>query len=420
MKSRFRQITALAAAVATLGVAVIPGFTSNAQDAGMAAAKEAVMAAAASVEEKMEASAAADEAVETYDASVTFPDVKPGDWYYEAVTFATENGIMSGYTDTGKFGPADRLTREQFATVLYRMSGAPETQYQPMFPDVKDGMYYSQAITWAAQNNIITGYTATKKFGVGDYITREQIATILYRYAGSKGEDVDVNAGLYMFPDGDAVSAFAKKGMEYEVYKGHIRGSNGYLNPYSNTNRAEIATMLMRYMEKPETVDVAGSVQKLVNYVKANGEIIDGYPAIYWGTEVGEDYVNVFISYIEEDNSLEFFANFSDVAYTVFYYDVASMTVESEEIQVECNDGTEDGEYFAASAPFDMKTHGINSVIPFTIFETNISINANEGVNEVCNAAVYTSMLGWNRLLAEVDEGLRLNDLGFASYVNLF
>lgn len=420
MKSRFRQITAIVAAIATLGVAVIPGFTSNAQDAGLAAAQEAVNAAVASVEEKMEALAVADEVVETYDASVTFPDVRPGDWYYEAVAFATENGIMSGYTDTGKFGPADSLTREQFATVLYRMSGSPDVSYQSMFPDVKDGMYYSQAITWAAQNNIITGYTATKKFGVGDYITREQIATILYRYAESKGEDVDVNAGLFMFPDGDSVSAFAKKGMEYEVYKGHIRGDGeGYLNPYSNTNRAEIATMLMRYLEKPQVVDVPTGVQTLVNLIKESEERVgeDRAVTIEYGDETGV-FLLGYISYLEKENALEFYAEIDNWALVRFRYDLATTGANPCDISVAYVDGSQ---WFVAWGKVDIPKHGINSIISFTLDDNNnLTEDEQEWALEVSNICVYTAMMGWNGLIAIVNPELRLNNLGFASYVNLF
>ncbi len=422
MKSRFRRMTALAAAVAMVSAAVIPGFTSNAQDEGLAAAKEAALAAASSVEETVEASAAAEEPVETYDTSVTFSDVRLGDWYYEAVMFAAENGIMSGYSDSWKFGPADSLTREQFATVLYRMSGSPEIEYQQQFPDVEAGMYYSEAITWAYENSIIAGYTDTRKFGVGDYITREQIATMLCRYDIKNGKDADNSGVLYMYPDAGSVSEYAQYGMEYAVFKGYIRGDKGHLKPYSATNRAEIATMLMRYLAEDKPVDVQASVQQLVNYVKTYGEIVEGYKAIYVEYPLDAGSMTVFISYMENENCLEFFANIKNITNVVFYYDITSMTVDPGRIIVDYYDETEEPVYFLAIGTLDMETYGINSEIPFQVqqSESNFSTENYGFAAQLSNVYAYTAMVGWRGLLAMAEPALGLRDLGFASYANLF
>lgn len=120
--------------------------------------------------------------------AATYGDVNPGDWYYEDVQYVSDHGIMKGYVN-GKFGPTDQLTRGQFAIILYRNSGSPEVSYSAVYPDVADGAYYTDAIMWAKDTGVITGYTDSGKFGPNDSINREQMATILYRYEGSPEVD---------------------------------------------------------------------------------------------------------------------------------------------------------------------------------------------------------------------------------------
>ena len=155
---------------------------------------------------------------------------------------------MSGYGN-GIFGPADQLARAQFATILYRIAGEPEVEFKNQFPDVQKNDWYADAVIWAYQNGIITGYTDTGMFGSSDNITREQLATILYRYTKSKGIDVTSDEDLSDFPDASAVSGFADDAMKWAVSKELIKGDKGRLNPQGNTNRAEAAIIIQRYVK---------------------------------------------------------------------------------------------------------------------------------------------------------------------------
>ena len=184
-------------------------------------------------------------------SAAEYPDVNPGDWYYEYVQDVSDKGLMSGYTDTGKFGPSDQLTRGQFATILWRMEGSPEVAYNGQFPDVSGNEFYGSAVAWASENGIITGYTNSGKFGAEDHINREQMATILYRYDGSPAVD---QGGVYNFPDGNSVNEFALNGVAYAAVNGIIKGDNGYIKPQGNVIRAECATMISRFSSQ-ETPD---------------------------------------------------------------------------------------------------------------------------------------------------------------------
>ena len=173
-----------------------------------------------------------------------YPDVNPGDWYYEYVQDVSDKGLMSGYTDTGKFGPNDKLTRGQFATILWRMEGSPEAAYKGQFPDVAGSEFYGSAVAWASENGIITGYTDSGKFGPNDNINREQMATILYRYDGSPEVDLSSYAG---FPDAGNVNGFAQNGMAYAVSNQILTGDKGNLVPQGTVVRAVCATMISRF-----------------------------------------------------------------------------------------------------------------------------------------------------------------------------
>lgn len=177
--------------------------------------------------------------------SMSFPDIKPNDWYYGAVNYITSNNIMKGYAD-GSFGPANNLGRGQFATILYRMEGSPAINYEGRFPDVLVGQFYSLPAVWANNNKIITGYS-NGMFGISDSITREQLATILYRYKESKGEDVSARADLNKFPDAENVSSFAKDAISWAVAERLISGDQGKLNPQGESSRAVTATIIQRY-----------------------------------------------------------------------------------------------------------------------------------------------------------------------------
>lgn len=184
--------------------------------------------------------------------AAAYGDVNPGDWHYDYVNYVSDQGIMSGYSHNGCFGPADKLTRGQFATILYRMSGSPETAFDGHFPDVAGGEFYSDPVTWAYQNNVITGYSSNGCFGPNDNITREQMATIFYRYAPIAGKDTNNRGDLNAYPDGGSVSGFAADGMSYAVGTGLISGDNGNLKPQGNAERAQCAAIIKRFMESAD------------------------------------------------------------------------------------------------------------------------------------------------------------------------
>ncbi|MCI7180686.1 MAG: S-layer homology domain-containing protein [Schaedlerella sp.] len=145
----------------------------------------------------------ADIKVTVYGVEKIYDDVNKGDWYYDASNWTYINDVMSGYGN-GIFGASDTLARAQFAVILYRIAGGPEVEFENRFPDVTENDWFADAVIWANDNTIITGYTATGRFGSADNITREQIAAILYRYAKSEGYDVTASDNLEGFPDAPA------------------------------------------------------------------------------------------------------------------------------------------------------------------------------------------------------------------------
>ena len=177
-----------------------------------------------------------------------FSDVASGAWYAEYITYVTENALMNGYDD-GRFGPNDQTTRAQIVTVLYRLEGEPATRSSNSFSDVSaGGQYYSSAVAWAAINNIVNGYE-DGRFGPNDNVTREQIATILYRYATYKGYDTENAGSIANFSDAAKVSSWANTAISWAVGEGLMNGDNGALRPQGNATRAEIAALLMRFAE---------------------------------------------------------------------------------------------------------------------------------------------------------------------------
>ena len=175
----------------------------------------------------------------------SFSDVKAGSWYHEAVDYALKAGLMNGMGN-GKFEPDASLTRAMLVTILYRSEGSPDVSGAANpFTDVQAGQWYTDAVIWAAKEGIVNGMTETT-FAPNDSITREQIATILYRYDGSP----KVSGNLYQFPDAFSVSAYAYDAMIWAVKSGIINGLDGKLAPKDNATRAQIATLLMRYLEK--------------------------------------------------------------------------------------------------------------------------------------------------------------------------
>ena len=183
-----------------------------------------------------------------------FGDVaeNPGNWKYEAVKYVTEKGIMNG-TAPNEFKPDDSLTRAMFATMLYRMAGQPAVTFTNKFPDVPANKWYSNAVIWASEKGIVSGY-GDGRFGVNDSITREQIAKMLMEYGRVQGYNISQSADFSAFADAGSVSGWASGYMKWAVGSGMISGSQKhgkyYLNPKGNATRAESATMLKRFMEK--------------------------------------------------------------------------------------------------------------------------------------------------------------------------
>ncbi len=179
---------------------------------------------------------------------MSFTDVNDIDWYYDAADFVFSRGIMTGMTDT-EFGPGVKLSRAQFATILYRMEGEPEVAYDPAaFPDVREGQFYTAPAMWAKSTGVISGYE-DGRFGPADEITREQMAVMMYRYATMLGLDTSAEGDMSGFPDAGQVSPFADREVKWAVGEGLIKGDGGNVNPQGTAERAQCATIIMRFME---------------------------------------------------------------------------------------------------------------------------------------------------------------------------
>ncbi len=176
-----------------------------------------------------------------------FADVTMNDWYYGAVKFASENGIMNGTSDA-IFDPNGDITRSMFVTVLHRIAGKPAAE-KGAFTDVESGSWYEAAVNWASANGIVNGTSATT-FDPNATITREQMATILYRYANFKKYDLTVGQ-TRLFADSADIADYAKDAMNWAADKGLITGSgDGTVTPKAYASRAQAATMLQRMVEK--------------------------------------------------------------------------------------------------------------------------------------------------------------------------
>ena len=184
-----------------------------------------------------------------YDASAAwvnpFSDVKDTDWFFDAVRFVSARGLMNGTSET-TFAPNSNLTRAMLVTILYRYEGEPAVSDNSSFTDVPSGQWYSDAIAWAAANGIVEG-VGDDKYSPNGNITREQLATILHRYAKLKSTDVTANGDLSIYLDSNTMSNWAGDAMKWAVGSGIITGtSDTTVNPKGTATRAQVATMLMR------------------------------------------------------------------------------------------------------------------------------------------------------------------------------
>ena len=178
--------------------------------------------------------------VKFVDNSKSFDDVADNDWYNSAVDFASSHQLFNGTTETS-FSPNVTMTRGMLAVVLHNLENNPEGAANAEFSDVGTD-YYANAVDWAAEEGIISGY-GDGNFGPNDSITREQLAVMLYRYAGSPATDTSLN-----FSDAAQINGYASKAVSWAVENGIISGRDtGELDPQGNATRAEVASMLMRF-----------------------------------------------------------------------------------------------------------------------------------------------------------------------------
>ena len=188
-------------------------------------------------------------AVEPEPEGLPFTDVTSGDWFYDAVAYVYDKGMMEGTTDT-TFAPTMNLTRSMIAQVLYNLEERPEAPGAAGFTDVAAGAWYADAVNWAAARGIVKGYD-TGAFGPEDSVTREQLAAILYRYAQVKGYDT-TQGGMAVreFSDSASISDWAQEAMAWAVNAQVLSGKgNGVLDPQGTATRAEVAQMLMNFVE---------------------------------------------------------------------------------------------------------------------------------------------------------------------------
>lgn len=180
-----------------------------------------------------------------------FADVNAGDWFYRDVLFSYEKGLMSGM-DAAAFAPYANTTRAQIAVIFYRMEGSPAVEGENSFADVVRGSgtaWFYDAVTWAQQNGIMGGYD-NSSFAPNDPITREQLAAIFYRYAQYKGYDTTQGGmAIREFGDYESISDYAMGAMAWAVNTGLVKGDSNLLYPNGTATRAEIAAMLHRFVE---------------------------------------------------------------------------------------------------------------------------------------------------------------------------
>lgn len=182
-------------------------------------------------------------------SGLPFADVPSGSWYYDDVAYVYDTGLMTGLTVTA-FGPNLSTTRGMIVTILWRMENEPAAKHGCPFADVRRGSYYEQAIAWASENGIVTGFDAST-FAPDRAITREQLAAILFRFAAYRGMDaVTLRENLSSFQDQAAISAYAVSALNWAVGEGLMQGTGDKLEPTGNATRAQVAAMLRRFMQR--------------------------------------------------------------------------------------------------------------------------------------------------------------------------
>lgn len=178
-----------------------------------------------------------------------FIDVDIKEWYHEDIDYVYNKEIMRGVSEN-EFEPHTPTTRAMIVTMLYRIENEPNIEYENVFDDVETNEWYTDAVCWSNQNNIVLGY-GNGKFGPHDDVTREQMITILWRYANYKKHNIKIenSTKLMDFDDVDDISEWAKDAMLWACSEEIIRGSNGLLMPQNSTERCQIAAILHRFCE---------------------------------------------------------------------------------------------------------------------------------------------------------------------------
>ena len=236
-------------------------------------------------------------------AAGTFSDVSANAYYAEAVTYASENGLVSGM-EQGIFSPDTPLNRGMLAAILWRNEGQPQAA-PSTFMDVSSDSYYAAAIGWAAENGIVTGY-GENRFGPNNPIERQQLATMLYRYAAYQGDDVTVS-GNTSFTDSSAIANYAQSAVAWAQENSIVAGKNGNVfDPTGQATRAESVTMLYRYItknvqENPDTPEIdkdtlvvyfswSGNTEEMATYIaeQVGGDLLEIKPETAYPTDYNE------------------------------------------------------------------------------------------------------------------------------------
>lgn len=184
-------------------------------------------------------------------ARFPFTDVPAGSWYYGAAAYAYNNGLFDGTSPT-TFAPNAVMSRAMLVTVLWRLAGAPAPKGVNTFSDVPGGTWYTDAVTWAAENGVVSGIGGGC-FAPNSNVTREQTAVILFNYAHSCGYDVGARADLSAFPDAGSVSGWAQDALSWAnatgLINGTVYGGRTILDPQGSASRAQVAMILRSYAE---------------------------------------------------------------------------------------------------------------------------------------------------------------------------
>ena len=182
------------------------------------------------------------------EAGLPFLDVAEGSWYYDAVSYVYEHGLMTGTSDTA-FAPDANLTRAMMTTVLWAMEGSPVVNYAMTYTDVSGGAWYAEAVRWATSEGVVSG-VGDNRFDPDAPITREQMAVMLYAYARTQGYGVSGRADLSRYADAAAIGSWAETALEWAVAEGLISGtSDTTLSPQGQATRAQVATILRNFLQ---------------------------------------------------------------------------------------------------------------------------------------------------------------------------